>query len=135
MWYYAQCEKYSYLKFLWSECGKMRTRKTPNTHTFHAVIDISLNSMRLIAESILFSIKPEQACTWALCLITETHVRVHFKFKIFVGSLRFLKQMVISILSAILKWIWGGKNIEGRGRYTLSLVLVEYKGFCKGPYE
>ena len=23
-----------------SECGKMRTRKTPNTTTFHAVLDI-----------------------------------------------------------------------------------------------
>ena len=30
-------EKYPYSKFFWSECGKIRTRKTPNTDTFHAV--------------------------------------------------------------------------------------------------
>ena len=27
-----------YSEFYWSKCGKMRTRKTPNTVTFHAVL-------------------------------------------------------------------------------------------------
>ena len=30
-------EKFPYFDFFWSECGKIRTRKTPNTNTFHAV--------------------------------------------------------------------------------------------------
>ena len=30
-------EKCPYREFLWSECRKIRTRKTPNTNTFHAV--------------------------------------------------------------------------------------------------
>ena len=31
-------EKCPYWEFLWSKCGKMRTRKTQNTHAFHAVL-------------------------------------------------------------------------------------------------
>ena len=30
-------ERYSVSLFIWFGCGKMRTRKTPNTDTFHAV--------------------------------------------------------------------------------------------------
>ena len=31
------CETCPHLEFFWSECGKIHTRKTPNTDTFHAV--------------------------------------------------------------------------------------------------
>ena len=31
------CEKCSHSEFFWSKCEKIRTRKTPNTETFHAV--------------------------------------------------------------------------------------------------
>ena len=30
-------KKCPYLEFFWSECGKIRTRKTPETESFHAV--------------------------------------------------------------------------------------------------
>ena len=48
--YIIMREKYRYLEFFWSvfrcfvslriqsKCGKIRTRKTPNTDTFHAVL-------------------------------------------------------------------------------------------------
>ena len=32
----APREKCPYSEFFWSKCGKVRTRKTPNTDTFHA---------------------------------------------------------------------------------------------------
>ena len=32
------CKKCPYSECFWSECGKIRTRKTPNTDTFHAVL-------------------------------------------------------------------------------------------------
>ena len=31
-------DKCPYSEFFWSECGKIRTTKTPNTDTFHAVL-------------------------------------------------------------------------------------------------
>ena len=36
--YYSLREKCPYSEFFWSECRKIRTRKTPNRDTFHAVI-------------------------------------------------------------------------------------------------
>ena len=35
-------KKSPYLQFFWSDCGKMRTRKTPNTDTFHAVFILDI---------------------------------------------------------------------------------------------
>ena len=35
---FALCEEFPYSEFFWSECGKIRTRKTPNTNTFYTVL-------------------------------------------------------------------------------------------------
>ena len=43
-------EKYSVSLNIQPECGKIRTRKTPNTGTFHAVIFIT-HSMNLIGDT------------------------------------------------------------------------------------
>ena len=35
----------SYSEFFWSECGKIRTRKTPNTDTFHTLCEAPQNKV------------------------------------------------------------------------------------------
>ena len=48
-------ERYSVSLFIWFGCGKMRTRKTPNTDTFHAVRfrDIFRTLWNIYGEAIL----------------------------------------------------------------------------------
>ena len=41
-------ERYSVSLHIQSECGKIRTRKIPNTDTFHAVCDDSCNMKRYL---------------------------------------------------------------------------------------
>ena len=47
-------EKYSYSQFFGSECGKILTRKTPNTDTFYAVLEYHIYCI-LLAELQEFS--------------------------------------------------------------------------------
>ena len=39
-------EKRPYSEIFWSECRKIRTRKTPNTDTFHAVFQIYIDYIK-----------------------------------------------------------------------------------------
>ena len=43
------CKKYPYSELFWPQCGKMWTRITPNTDTFHAVVKCNLHTIYLFA--------------------------------------------------------------------------------------
>ena len=50
-------ENCPYSEFYWSECGKIRTRKTLNTQTFHAVLNTPLRIMENLLRTRKFFIK------------------------------------------------------------------------------
>ena len=63
-----------------SKCGKIRTRKTPNTDTFYAVVEIMIkNLLRMLK---LIKLKSTENCeTWHDCQVmvikTSTNIEAH----------------------------------------------------------
>ena len=89
-----------------SECGKMRTRITPNTDTFHAVIANSFHPLTIFAKITILDYWQDSECN-------------------FVQSFR-IRQVVFGFLKKchnrhILKHFWGA---EKRLRKILNLLKI-----------